>query len=66
MRVYQALISRPDNIERIKQARQAIERVGGKITIEPPTQGGMTVVTLRLPDSYSPDDFLPGLPFYPY
>ena len=66
MQVYQALISRPENIERVKQARQAIERVGGKVTLGPPTQGGMIAVTITLPNGYTPNDFVPGLPFYPY
>lgn len=65
MQVYQALLSRPDSIERVRQARPNIERVGGRVVIEPPTNAGMTVVTLWLPEPYRPEQFLSDLPFYP-
>jgi hypothetical protein len=43
----------------------AIERAGGVIKFAPPTASGMVFVTLILPDRYTPQEFLPDLPFYP-
>ncbi len=65
MQTYQANFYRPENVARVQQARRAIEQVGGKVEIIPPAKTGMIVVVLTLPEQYSPDDFLPGLPFYP-
>ena len=65
MQVYQALLSRPESMDQLRQARQTIERIGGKVAIDPPTKAGMVVVTLWLPQPYRPEQFLPGLPFYP-
>lgn len=64
LRSYEALLARPDNLARIEAQRRAIERAGGQIYIAPATRTGMIMVTLLLPATYRPDDFLPGLPFY--
>ena len=64
MIAYQALLSRPDNVARIQSAKPAIERAGGSVTITH-LKTGMAVVVLQLPDIYTPDQFLPGIPFYP-
>lgn len=61
---YQALLSRRESVARVHQARRDIERVGGRVVIEPPTSLGMVVITLTLPDPYHPNDFFPDLPFY--
>lgn len=63
--VFQALLSRPNSVERINAVRVAIERVGGIIEIESPTESGMIVVTITLPPPYQPRAFVPDLPFYP-
>lgn len=64
VRVYEAILSHAANIAQVRAARSAIERVGGRVKIESPTPRGMVLVTLILPDGYTPQDFLPGLPFY--
>ncbi len=66
MQAYQALLARADNVARVKQLRRTIEGVGGKIELAPPTSTGMVRVTLWLPTQYQPQDFFPGLPFYPF
>lgn len=63
MASYEAVISRPDNLARIQAARRAIERIGGTVAIAPPNAVGMVLVVLTLPAPYTPDDFLPGIPF---
>lgn len=65
MVAYQAMLRNPANVARVQAARRAIEQVGGRIQIAPPTKDGMTLVVLSLPEGYAPDHFLPGLPFYP-
>jgi hypothetical protein len=63
--IYEAILSNPDNIARVQAVRRTIEAAGGKVTLSPPTNVGMVVVTLALPPGDRPDQFLPGLPFYP-
>lgn len=65
MVVYQAMLSNPNNVARVRAVQRAIEQAGGKVSISPPTKVGMVVVMLSLPEGYSPDQFIPGLPFYP-
>jgi hypothetical protein len=62
---YQALLSNPDNLARVQAARHEIERLGGRVTIAPPTKSGMVAVILELPEGVHPEDLLPGIPFYP-
>ena len=62
---YQALLSRQESVARVLKAKRDIERIGGNLVIAPPTASGMVVITLMLPDPYSPPDFFPDLPFYP-
>ncbi len=64
MKKYQAVLSRPDNVARVRAAKRTIERAGGKVEIIP-SNAGMTAVILTLPDQYVPEHFLPGMPFYP-
>lgn len=62
---YQALISHSDNLQRVRAAQAKIAHIGGKLAIERPNHLGMTLVTLRLPHGYTPEQVLPGIPFYP-
>ncbi len=62
---YQAMLSNPTNVARVRAAARVIERAGGSVTIAPPTKVGMVLVVLYLPPDYTPEQFLPGLPFYP-
>lgn len=62
---YEAVLSNTNNLARVTAARHAIERAGGKLRTTPMQHNGMTLVVLTLPDTYTPDVFLPGLPFYP-
>jgi hypothetical protein len=65
MQAYQALLARAESLASVRARRRAIEAVGGKIEIAPPTSTGMVVVKLWLPPPYQPYDFIPDLPFYP-
>lgn len=62
---YEAILSNTNNLARVNATRHAIEQIGGKMRVAPIRAGGMTLVTLALPDTYTPDKFFPGLPFYP-
>ncbi len=64
MLTYEAPLSRPDNLAQVKVATRLIERIGGRVQIATPTATGMTLVVLTLPETYWPEDILPGLPFY--
>ena len=66
MRAYQALLARPENLAKVQAKRRAVEAVGGKIEIAPPTSTGMIMVVLWLPPQHQPSDFSPDLPFYPF
>lgn len=65
MRTYEAALSRQDNLAQVKAATRLIERIGGTVQIDPPTATGIVLVVLTLPETYRPEDILPGLPFYP-
>lgn len=62
--VYEASLSQRESLARVQAARRSIERAGGQVKYAQPTRSGMVLVTLILPDRYTPQDFLPGLPFY--
>ena len=62
---YEASLSNPESIARAQKVKKAIEALGGSVRITPPNKQGMAMVTLRLPLRYRPEDFFPGLPFYP-
>ena len=61
---YEALLTRTENIAVVQQQVRVIERVGGRVIIAPASYGGM-LVTVTLPVGYTPEQFFPGLPFYP-
>ena len=62
---YQALLANRQNVDRVKRGRHEVERIGGRVEVAPPTTVGMTLVILLLPAGYSPEQFFPGIPFYP-
>lgn len=62
---YQALLSNPQNVARVQAAKGEIERLGGRVNIAPPSKVGMVLIIIELPDVYTPDQFFPGIPFYP-
>jgi hypothetical protein len=62
---YQALISHTDNLKRVRDTHAKIAQIGGKVVIEKPNNLGMTLVTLWLPRNITPEQILPGIPFYP-
>jgi hypothetical protein len=62
---YQALLSNPQNVARVQSTRGEIERIGGRLSVAPPSKVGMVLVLLDLPEAYRPDQFFPGMPFYP-
>ncbi len=66
MQTYQALLGRADNVAKALRMRRAVEEIGGKIEVAPPTATGMVRVTLWLPPQYQPAHFFPDLPFYPF
>jgi hypothetical protein len=65
LRTYQAQFSLPASLVRVQAASSAIERLGGRIEVLPTGTAGVTTVRIHLPPPYVPEDFLPGLPFYP-
>jgi hypothetical protein len=62
---YQALLANQQNIDQVKRGRGAVERVGGRVEMAPPTKLGIIVVFLHLPEGISPEQFFPSVPFYP-
>ena len=67
LQTYEAVLSRQENVARVRAAQPEIERVGGQIHIAPPNARGTVLVGLALPPGYTPDRFplLAGIPFYP-
>jgi hypothetical protein len=55
----------PENLARVRAAKRQVERVRGKVSIAAPNKAGMTLVFIELPEHYTPDQFVPGLPLYP-
>jgi hypothetical protein len=64
-RVFQAQLTLPASLMRVQVARPDIERVGGLLEFIPTDVSGLTTVRIHLPERYQPEQFLPGLPFYP-
>ena len=65
LNTYQAQLTLSASLARVRAARPEIERVGGRVELIPTEIGGMITVRVHLPDRFQPDQFLPGLPFYP-
>ncbi|HEU5442034.1 MAG TPA: hypothetical protein VFU88_22325 [Ktedonobacterales bacterium] len=65
VRLYEAILSRPESIARIRAAQRDIERLGGRVSFAPPAPGGLILVTLALPETLTPAQVLPGIPFAP-
>lgn len=63
-RTFQAVLTRVDSLDRVRQITRQIESVKGRVTIEPTATVGVVTVLLELPDPYTPEIFLPGLPFF--
>jgi hypothetical protein len=63
-RTFQAVLTRPESLDRIRQATGQIERARGRVRIESTTTMGIFTVLLELPDPYTPEMFVPGIPFY--
>ena len=61
--VYEALLTQSGALARVQAIRRPIEQIGGALRIE--QAGAAILVTLILPAQYSPDQFYPGLPFFP-
>lgn len=62
---YEAVLARSETIQQVRAQQRAIERIGGRVEISAPSGSGMTLIRLTLPEPYTPDDFCPGLPFFP-
>lgn len=65
LRTYQAQLTLPASLARVRAVRPEIERVGGRVELIATDIAGLTTVRIRLPEQYQPEHFLPGLPFYP-
>ena len=65
MQHFEAMLTRPESLVRVEAARSSIERIGGRIEIQPSGSPDLTIVVLRLPAPHQPDEFLPELPFFP-
>lgn len=61
---YQSQLSLPASLARARDVAGAIERIGGRVEFLPTGMSGITTVRLLLPLPYTPEHFLPGLPFY--
>lgn len=58
------MLTRAESLDRVRQVTRQIESVQGRVTIERTATVGVVTVLLELPDPYTPDIFLPGLPFF--
>jgi hypothetical protein len=65
MQHFEAMLTRPESLMRVQATRPEIERIGGRMEIQPSGSPDLTLVLLRLPEPYHPDDFLPDIPFFP-
>lgn len=65
LKVYQAQLSLPASLALVRNRRADIERIGGRVEMAPTDVPGLTTVRLHLPEHYQPEQFFPGLPFYP-
>lgn len=65
LRTYQAQLTLPASLARVRDIRPEIERVGGRVEMIPTEAAGLVTVRIHLPAQYQPEQFLPGLPFYP-
>lgn len=63
--MYQAQLTLPASLARVRAARPDIERIGGQVEMIPTGVAGLVTVRIQLPEGYRPEQFLPGLPFYP-
>ena len=63
MIVYEALLTQSGALARVQAMRRPIEQVGGTLHIE--QAGAAILVTLTLPTQHMPEQFYPGLPFFP-
>jgi hypothetical protein len=65
MQHFEAMLTRPESLMRVQAARPEIQRIGGRIEIQPSGTPDLTLVLLHLPEPHQPDDFLPDIPFFP-
>ncbi|MFI5274464.1 MAG: hypothetical protein ACHQ4H_15645 [Ktedonobacterales bacterium] len=65
MQHFEAMLTRPESLARVRAARAPIESIGGRIEIQPSGSPDLTIVLLHLPEPYQPDEFLPEIPFFP-
>lgn len=63
--MYEALLTNPQSIARVQAARHAIQQLGGRVEIQGERGSPVQLVTLWLPAPHTPDEALPGLPFFP-
>ena len=61
--VYEALLTQSASLSQLQVMRRQIEQVGGALRIE--QAGAAILVTLTLPEPYAPEQFFPGIPFFP-
>ncbi|HKV86172.1 MAG TPA: hypothetical protein VJN88_16585 [Ktedonobacterales bacterium] len=62
---FEAMLTRPESLMRVRDAQPAVESVGGRIEIQPSGSPDLVLVLLHLPEPYQPDEFLPEIPFFP-
>jgi hypothetical protein len=65
MQHFEAMLTRPESLMRVQGARPEIERIGGRIEIQPSGSVDLSLVLLHLPEPHQPDGFLPDIPFFP-
>ena len=64
-RSYQAMLARPESLARVRAAQRVIEQAGGKVETRQTGTPGLVAVTILLPAPYTPEQFVPGIPFFP-
>ena len=65
MRHFEAMLTRPASVLCVQAARPTIERIGGRIEIQPSGSPDLMLVLLHLPERYQPHEFLPQIPLFP-
>ena len=62
---YQAMLARPESLAQVRAAQRAIEQAGGAVEMRQTGTPGLVAVTILLPEPFTPEQFVPGIPFFP-
>lgn len=62
---YEVLLAQAESLARVRALESEIRQAGGKLRFTPVPATNIVAVTLWLPETYHPDQFLPDIPFTP-